>query len=43
VEEALRDFNTESDIIMAAGVVDIMENSYFRSGRAGKVVMARND
>lgn len=43
VQEALRDLNTESDIIMTAGMVNIMEHSYFRSRGPGREVMAGND
>lgn len=43
VQEALRDLNAESDIIMTAGMVNIMEHSYFRSWSHGREVMAGND
>lgn len=39
MHKTLKDLN----IIMTAGVVNIMELSYFRSGRAGRGVMAGND
>lgn len=40
MQEALGDLNAESDIIMMARMVNIMEHSYFRSGSTGKEVMA---
>lgn len=43
MQEALADLNTESDIIMTAGMVNIMEHSYFQSGSAGGAVMAGDD
>lgn len=42
-QEALRDLNAESDIIMTAGMVNIMELSYFRSGSTVRAVMAGDD
>lgn len=43
MQEALRDLNTESDIIMTARMANIMEHSYFRSGSTGREVMAADD
>ena len=43
VQEPLRELNAESDIIMTASMVNIMEHSYFRSGSTGREVMAGND
>lgn len=39
MHKALRDLN----IIMTAGLVNIMELSYFKGGRTGRGVMAGND
>lgn len=43
MREALRDLNTKSDSVVMAGVENIMEQSYFRSGCIGIKVMVRNE
>lgn len=35
-QETLQVLKTKSDIIMMAGMANIMEESYFRSGHTGK-------
>lgn len=42
-QEALRDLNAESDIIMTARIMSGIEHSYFRSGSPGREIMAEND
>lgn len=42
-EKPLKELSAESDIIMMARVVNIMEDSYFWSGSTGGEVMAGND